>query len=155
VILIMVKLPPEARGEPLPVFLALGLLQWLAMARIVRGQVMALRHQEFVLAAKLTGASDARIIGRHILPNVLGIVIIYATLTVPAVILLESFLSFLGLGLKLSWGLVISEAVGVVNPVRMAWWLLLWPSLLLALTLLSLNFLGDGLRDAFDPKSRR
>ena len=155
VILIMVKLPPEARGEPLPVFLALGLLQWLAMARIVRGQVLALRHQEFVLAAKLTGASDARIIGRHILPNVLGIVIIYATLTVPAVILLESFLSFLGLGLKLSWGLVISEAVGVVNPVRMAWWLLLWPSLFLALTLLSLNFLGDGLRDAFDPRSRR
>jgi oligopeptide transport system permease protein len=157
VILIMVKVQGDeaTKVSAVPVFLALGLVQWLAMARIVRGQVLTLREQEFVLAARLTGASSTRIILRHVLPNVLGIVIIYATLTVPAVILLESFLSFLGLGLELSWGVVVAEAVNVVNPVRSYWWLLLWPSLFLALTLLSLNFLGDGLRDAFDPKSRR
>lgn len=157
VILIMVKVQGDeaTKVSMVPVFLALGLVQWLAMARIVRGQVLVLREQEFVLAARLTGASGLRIIFRHILPNVLGIVIIYATLTVPAVILLESFLSFLGLGLELSWGVVVSEAVNVVNPVKAYWWLLLWPSLFLAATLFSLNFLGDGLRDAFDPKSRR
>lgn len=155
VILIMLMFADSDRGDPLPVFLALGLLQWLSMARVVRGQVLALREQEFVLAARLVGASDLRIILRHILPNVLGIVIVFATLTVPAVILLESFLSFLGLGVKLSWGQLVAEAVGVVNPIRSYWWLLLLPSLFLMLTLLSLNFLGDGLRDAFDPKSRR
>jgi oligopeptide transport system permease protein len=155
VVLIMLMFDDAARGNPLPVFLALGAVQWLSMARIVRGQVLALRHQEFVLAARLTGASDARIILRHILPNVLGIVIIYATLTVPAVIILESFLSFLGLGVDLSWGRLVAEAVGVINPIRSYGWLLLWPSLFLAATLFSLNFLGDGLRDAFDPKSRR
>lgn len=155
VVLIMLMFDDAQRGDPLPVFMALGAVQWLSMARIVRGQVLALRHQEFVLAARLTGASDARIILRHILPNVLGIVIIYATLTVPAVIILESFLSFLGLGVDLSWGRLVAEAVGVINPIRSYGWLLLWPSLFLAVTLFSLNFLGDGLRDAFDPKSRR
>ncbi|MFM8385421.1 MAG: ABC transporter permease [Planctomycetia bacterium] len=155
VVLIMLLFEDEARGNPLPVFLALGAVQWLSMARIVRGQVLALRHQEFVLAARLTGASDTRIILRHILPNVLGIVIIYATLTVPAVIILESFLSFLGLGVDLSWGRLVAEAVAVINPIRSYGWLLLWPSLALALTLFSLNFVGDGLRDAFDPRSRR
>ena len=157
VILIMVKVQGDSTSKAgiLPVFLALGLVQWLAMARIVRGQVLTLRDQEFVLAARLTGASDLRIILRHVLPNVLGVVIIYATLTVPAVILLESFLSFLGLGLELSWGVVVSEAVNAINPIRSYWWLLVFPSGFLMLTLLSLNFLGDGLRDAFDPKSRR
>jgi oligopeptide transport system permease protein len=155
VVLIMLMFDDAQRGNPVPVFLALGLVQWLGMARVVRGQVLALRDQEFVLAARLTGASDGRIILRHILPNVLGIVIIYATLTVPAVIILESFLSFLGLGVDLSWGRLVSEAVGVVNPLKSYWWLLLWPSVFLAVTLFSLNFLGDGLRDAFDPKSRR
>jgi len=155
VVLIMLMFDDAQRGNPLPVFMALGAVQWLSMARIVRGQVLALRDQEFVLAARLTGASDARIILRHILPNVLGIVIIYATLTVPAVIILESFLSFLGLGVDLSWGRLVAEAVGVINPIRSYGWLLFWPSLFLAATLFSLNFLGDGLRDAFDPKSRR
>jgi ABC-type dipeptide/oligopeptide/nickel transport system permease subunit len=145
----------EYRNNPIPVFFALGLVQWLAMARIVRGQVLALRDQEFVLAARLMGASDARIILRHILANVLGIVVIYATLTVPSVIILESFLSFLGLGVKLSWGQLVSEGVNVVHPVESYWWLLAAPSLLLALTLFSLNFLGDGLRDAIDPRTRR
>ncbi len=154
VILIMLMFSETARGEPLPVFIALGLVQWLTMARIVRGQVLALRGREFVLAARLLGASDLRIIFRHVLPNVSGVIAVYATLTVPAVIILESFLSFLGLGVALSWGQIVAEAVSVVNPIESYWWLLLAPSGFLAATLFSLNFLGDGLRDAFDPKLR-
>jgi ABC-type dipeptide/oligopeptide/nickel transport system permease subunit len=155
VILIMLMFSETARGEPLPVFLALGLVQWLTMARIVRGQVLSLREQEFVQAAVVAGASPARIIGRHILPNVTNVVVVYATLTVPAVIILESFLSFLGLGVKLSWGQLVAEGVQVVNPIQSYWWLLFFPSALLGATLLCLNFLGDGLRDALDPKARR
>jgi oligopeptide transport system permease protein len=154
VILIMLMFSETARGEALPVFIALGLVQWLTMARVVRGQVLSLRRREFVLAARLLGASDARVIAVHILPNVAGVILVYATLTVPAVIILESFLSFLGLGVSLSWGQLVAEAVGVVNPIRSVWWLLFWPSALLALTLLSLNYVGDGLRDALDPKTR-
>jgi len=154
VILIMLMFSDTQRGNPIPVFFALGLVQWLSMARIVRGQVLSLRDQEFMLAARVVGASDARMILRHVLPNVLGIVVIYATLTVPAVIILESFLSFLGLGVSLSWGRLVAEGVSVVNPIDSYWWLLFWPSLLLAVTLFSLNFLGDGLRDALDPKSK-
>ncbi|HEY6078552.1 MAG TPA: ABC transporter permease [Polyangiaceae bacterium] len=154
VILIMLMFSETARGEMLPVFLALGLVQWLTMARIVRGQVLSLRHQEYVLAAELLGVSDARILLRHVLPNVVGVIVVYGTLMVPSVIILESFLSFLGLGVSLSWGQLVSDGVAVVNPVRSFWWLLLWPSLFLGLTLLSLNFIGDGLRDALDPKAR-
>jgi oligopeptide transport system permease protein len=155
VILIMLLFSETARGNPLPVFLALGLVEWLTMARVVRGQVLTLRGREFVLAARLLGAGDLHVIFRHVLPNVAGVVTVYATLTVPAVIILESFLSFLGLGVKLSWGQLVAEAVGVVNPIHSYWWLLLSPSVLLAVTLLSLNFFGDGLRDAVDPKARR
>jgi oligopeptide transport system permease protein len=155
VILIMLLFQETARGSALPVFFALGMVQWLTMARIVRGQVLTLRHQEFVQAARVMGAGDMRIIFRHILPNTLGVVVVYATLTVPAVIILESFLSFLGLGVELSWGLLVSEGVNVVNPVKSYWWQLLFPSLFLAVTLFSLNFLGDGLRDALDPRTRR
>jgi oligopeptide transport system permease protein len=155
VILIMLLFSETARGNPLPVFIALGLVEWLTMARVVRGQVLTLREREFVLSARLLGARDTTVIFRHVLPNIAGVVTVYATLTVPAVIILESFLSFLGLGVKLSWGQLVSEAVGVVNPIRSYWWLLLWPSLFLAATLFSLNFLGDGLRDAVDPKSAR
>jgi len=154
VILIMLMFSETARGDMLPVFLALGLVQWLTMARIVRGQVLALRRQEFVLAAELLGASDARILIRHVLPNVFGVIMVYATLMVPSVIILESFLSFLGLGVALSWGQLVSEGIAVINPIRSYWWILLWPSLFLGLTLISLNFLGDGLRDALDPKGR-
>jgi len=154
VILIMLLFSEKARGDMLPVFLALGLVQWLTMARIVRGQVLTLRRQEFVLAAELLGASDARILVRHVLPNVVGVIVVYATLMVPSVIILESFLSFLGLGVALSWGQLVSDGVAVVNPVRSYWWLLVWPSVFLGLTLLSLNFIGDGLRDALDPKAR-
>jgi oligopeptide transport system permease protein len=153
VILIMLLFSDTARGEPLPVFVALGLVQWLTMARIVRGQVLSLREREFVLAARVAGAGDARILWRHLLPNALGPVVVYATLTVPAVILLESFLSFLGLGVALSWGELVAEGVSVVNPVRSYWWLLAFPSGFLAATLLALNFVGDGLRDALDPRS--
>lgn len=154
VILVMLLFSDTARGEPLPVFVALGLVQWLTMARIVRGQVLALREREFVLAARASGAGGLRILARHLLPNALGPVVVYATLTVPGVILLESFLSFLGLGVALSWGQLVAEGVAVVNPVRSPWWLLAFPSAFLAATLLALNFLGDGLRDALDPRTR-
>ncbi|HET7539358.1 MAG TPA: ABC transporter permease [Polyangiaceae bacterium] len=154
VILIMLMFSETARGDMLPVFLALGLVQWLTMARIVRGQVLALRRQEFVLAAELLGVSDARLLLRHVLPNVLGVIMVYATLMVPSVIILESFLSFLGLGVALSWGQLVSDGIAVINPIRSYWWILLWPSAFLGLTLISLNFLGDGLRDALDPKGR-
>ena len=155
VILIMLLFSDSARGNPIPVFAALGLVQWLTMARIVRGKVLTLRNQEYILAARVTGASDARIILRHLLPNCVGPIVVYATLQVPSVILLESFLSYLGLGVELSWGVLVAEGVKVVNPIQSDWWLLTFPSLLLGLTLLSLNFLGDGLRDALDPKTRR
>ncbi len=154
VILIMLMFSETARGDMLPVFLALGLVQWLTMARIVRGQVLTLRRQEFVLAAELLGASDARILLRHVLPNVVGVIVVYATLMVPSVIILESFLSFLGLGVALSWGQLVSDGVAVVNPIRSYWWLLVWPSSFLGVTLLCLYFFGDGLRDALDPKAR-
>jgi ABC-type dipeptide/oligopeptide/nickel transport system permease subunit len=154
VILIMLMFSETARGDMLPVFLALGLVQWLTMARIVRGQVLALRRQEFVLAAELLGVSDARLLVYHVLPNVLGVIMVYATLMVPSVIILESFLSFLGLGVALSWGQLVSDGIAVINPIRSYWWILLWPSSFLAVTLVSLNFLGDGLRDALDPKGR-
>ena len=155
VILVMLLFSDTARGEPVPVFLALGLVQWLTMARIVRGQVLSLRGQDYVLAARALGASDGVILVRHLLPNTLGPIIVYATLTVPAVIILESFLSFLGLGVALSWGQLVAEGVSVVNPLRSSWWLLFWPGLFLAATLMALNFLGDGLRDALDPRGQR
>jgi oligopeptide transport system permease protein len=152
VILVMLLFSDTARGDPLPVFLALGLVQWLTMARIVRGQVLSLRSAEYVTAARALGASDAAILANHILPNTLGPIVVYATLTVPTVIILESLLSFLGLGVSLSWGELVSEGVSVVNPLRSYWWLLFWPAGFLATTLLALNFLGDGLRDALDPR---
>ncbi len=150
VILIMLLFDEKQRGNPLPMFAALGAVQWLTMARIVRGQVIGLKHQEFVLAAKTMGASHRRIILRHLLPNCLGPIVIYATLTVPAVILTEAFLSFLGLGVSLSWGVLVAEA-----PFQDYLWRLAFPSAFLAATLLSLNFLGDGLRDALDPRTRK
>ena len=138
--------------------LSLGLIEWLTMARIVRGQVLALKSQQFVLAARALGQSHTNIILRHLLPNLIGIVIIYLTLTIPAVILDESFLSFLGLGVQApqaSWGSLLSEGALVINPVKSYWWLLFFPALAMSLTLLALNFLGDALRDALDPRARR
>ena len=152
VILVMLLFADTARGEALPVFVALGLVQWLTMARIVRGQVLALRSADFVLAARASGASGARILFRHLLPSCLGPIVVFATLGVPSVIILESYLSFLGLGVELSWGQLVAEGVAVVNPIQSPWWLLAFPSGFLGATLLALNFLGDGLRDALDPR---
>ena len=135
-------------------FVALGAVQWLTMARIVRGQVISLKGQEFVDAARTIGVSKPAIIFRHLIPNALGPIIVYATLTVPAVILAEAFLSFLGLGVQAphtSWGALASEGRQVME---MAPWMIIWPGLALAVTLLALNFLGDGLRDALDPQLR-
>ncbi|MBI5709915.1 MAG: ABC transporter permease [Candidatus Eisenbacteria bacterium] len=139
----------------LMLFVALGLVQWLTMARIVRGQVLSLKQQTFVEAARALGATDPSIVFRHIVPNTLGPVIVYTTLTVPAVILQEAFLSFLGLGVQppaASWGTLVSDGARVL---ALFPWLVLFPGLALSLTLLAFNFLGDGLRDALDPQDRR
>lgn len=136
-------------------FVAIGAVQWLMMARIVRGQVLSLRRMEFIEAAEALGLSKARIIFRHMIPNALGPIIVYATLTVPAVMLLEAFLSFLGLGVQppmSSWGVLIKEGADSMEEYP---WLLIYPGLILALTLFSLNFLGDGLRDALDPRASK
>ena len=136
-------------------FVAIGAVQWLTMARIVRGQVLSLRRQEFIEAAEALGLSKPRIIIRHMIPNALGPIIVYATLTVPAVMLLEAFLSFLGLGVQppmSSWGVLIKEGAEVMEEFP---WLLIFPGLVLAVTLFSLNFLGDGLRDALDPRASK
>ena len=146
-----------AQAPMLLLFAGLGAVSWLTMARIVRGQVLALRTRAFVDASRSLGASHTRILWRHILPNVWGIVIVYLTLTVPSVILYESFLSYLGLGIQppmASWGSLVAEGAGQLNPIRIYWWLVVFPSVMLVTTLLALNFLGDGLRDAFDPKGR-
>ncbi len=134
-------------------FIAIGAVEWLTMARIVRGQALSLKNRSFIEAARISGVSHFGIIRRHIVPNTLGSVIVYATLTVPQVILFESFLSFLGLGVQeplTSWGVLIAEGAAQMET---APWMLLFPASFLAITLFCLNFLGDGLRDALDPKS--
>jgi oligopeptide transport system permease protein len=139
----------------LMLFVALGLVQWLTMARIVRGQVLSLKQQTFVEAARALGASDLAIVFRHLVPNTLGPVIVYTTLTVPAIILQEAFLSFLGLGVQppaASWGTLVAEGAKVM---ALFPWMVFFPGLALSLTLLCFNFLGDGLRDALDPQGRR
>jgi ABC-type dipeptide/oligopeptide/nickel transport system permease subunit len=139
-------------------FVGLGAVSWLTMARIVRGQVLSLRERQFVLASRSLGASHARILFHHILPNTMGVIIVYLTLTVPSVILYESFLSYLGLGIQppmASWGSLIAEGAQQLNPIRIYWWLLVFPCATLIATLLALNSLGDGLRDAFDPRGDR
>jgi ABC-type dipeptide/oligopeptide/nickel transport system permease subunit len=136
-------------------FSAIGLVSWLTMARVVRGQVLSLRAQPFVEACRALGMRQRRIFLKHMLPNLVGPITVYATLTIPQAILQESFLSFLGVGINPpmpTWGSLASDAVQALSPVRVYWWLLLFPCALLAITLLSLNFLGDGLRDVFDPK---
>jgi oligopeptide transport system permease protein len=136
-------------------FLAIGAVEWLTMARIVRSQVLSIREKEYIEAARVMGLSRRRIILRHILPNTLGPVIVYVTLTIPQVMLVEAFLSFLGLGVQppmSSWGILIREGVETMEEYP---WLLIYPSIALSLTLFSLNFLGDGLRDALDPKASK
>jgi oligopeptide transport system permease protein len=136
------------------IFVAIGAINWLDMARIVRGQALSLKRREFVEAAEAQGVSALAIIRRHIVPNLLGVVVVYVTLTIPQVILVESFLSFLGLGVQepmTSWGALVQEGSTVVEP---APWILLFPAVFLAATLFCFNFVGDGLRDALDPKDR-
>ena len=136
-------------------FMAIGAIEWLTMARIIRGQVLSIREKEYIDSAIMTGISKWRIITRHVIPNTIGPIIIYTTLTIPEVILLESFLSFLGLGIQppmCSWGLLINYGVETMEEYP---WLLAFPGLVLSITLFSLNFLGDGLRDALDPRASR
>ena len=135
-------------------FVAIGAVEWLTMARIVRGQTLSIKQKEFIEAARAAGVSPLGIITRHVIPNVVGPVVVYVTLTVPTVILMESFLSFLGLGIQeplTSWGVLISEGA---NSLETAPWMLIFPATFMAVTLFCFNFIGDGLRDALDPKDR-
>ena len=137
--------------------LTLGFIEWLTMARIVRGQVLSLKERQFVTAARALGQSHTKILVRHLLPNLAGIILVYLTLTIPAVVIDESFLSFLGLGIQApqaSWGSLLADGAGAINPLRSFWWLLVFPAAAMSLTLLALNFLGDALRDAFDARGR-
>jgi len=138
-------------------FLVVGAIYWLTMARVVRGQVISLKNELFVEAARSLGAGQTRIIFLHLMPNLLSVVLVYLTLTIPRVMLFEAFLSFLGLGVEppdVSWGLLANEGIKVITPVKIYWWLILFPSLALGTTLMALNFLGDGVRDALDPRLR-
>ena len=145
--------PKRSAGTPL---FAIGAVSWLTMARVIRGQVLSLRSQPFIEACKAAGLPEWRIFIKHLLPNLIGPITVYATLIVPSAILQESFLSFLGIGINPpvpTWGSLASEGLlPALNPVNARWWMLVFPCTLLAVTLLSLNFVGDGLRDVFDPK---
>lgn len=135
--------------------ISLGVIEWLTLARIVRGQTLALKNRAFVTAAVSLGQSHVVILLRHLLPNLTGVILIYLTLTIPAVIIDESFLSFLGLGVQApmaSWGSLLADGAGSLNPLQIRWWLVVFPAAAMAITLLSLNFLGDALRDTLDPK---
>ena len=145
----------QGLGKILLLFAAIGAVEWLTMARIVRGQILSIKRMEYIEAARALGLSTTRIIFRHMIPNALGPVIVYTTLTIPAVMLLESFLSYLGLGVDApmsSWGTLIKDGAEKMEEFP---WLLIFPSTLFSLTLLSLNFLGDGLRDALDVRSSK
>jgi len=136
----------------------LGLTEWLTMARIIRGQVLVLKEQAFVQASLALGQSHLRILWQHLLPNLSGIIVVYLTLTIPAIMLDESFMSFLGVGVPAplaSWGTLVSDAASLINPIRLYWWMLIFPGGFMTLTLLALNFLGDGLRDALDPRVKK
>ena len=137
------------------IFMAIGAVEWLTMARIVRGQTRALRKHTYVDAALVIGSSHSRILFKHILPNLIGPVIVYTTLTIPAVILLESILSFLGLGVQppaSSWGILINDGAQKLDIYP---WMLIFPALFFSLTIFALNFIGDGVRDALDPKESK
>jgi peptide/nickel transport system permease protein/oligopeptide transport system permease protein len=149
---------PELGGAArlLFLFVGLGAVSWLTMARIVRGQVLSLRTRGFVEASRALGAGHARILWYHILPNVYGVILVYLALTVPAIMLSESFLSYLGLGIQppqASLGSLIADGAGQINPIRIYWWLIVFPAGMLASILLALNYLGDGLREAWDARS--
>jgi len=149
------RIPPDL-ANLVVLFLAIGLVSWLTMARVIRGQVLSLRAQPFIEAARAAGLTERRVFVYHLLPNLIGPIVVYSTLIVPQAILQESFLSFLGIGIKEplpTWGALASDGLlPALNTVNSNWWMLLFPCLLLAITLLCLNFMGDGLRDVFDPK---
>ncbi len=135
--------------------ISLGVIEWLTLARIVRGQTLSLKNRQFVSAASALGQSHFKILVRHLLPNMTGVIVVYLTLTIPAVIIDESFLSFLGLGVQApqsSWGSLLADGASALNPVKIRWWLVVFPAVTMALALLALNFLGDALRDALDPR---
>jgi len=155
VVFVIVVMATFETRSVVALFALIGAISWLTMARIVRGQVLSLRHRDFVEAARAIGAPPRRILFRHIVPNTLGVVIVYATLTLPHVMLTEAFLSFLGLGVRApqaSWGTLVTEGSSqiLVYP-----WLLVGPGVAMALTIFALNFVGDGLRDALDPQTRK
>ncbi len=139
-------------------FVVIGAVSWLTMARVVRGQVLTLREREFVVASRALGSKPAATLRRHILPNLWGLVAVYLTLTIPRVVLFEAFLSFLGLGVEppgVSWGILASEGLESLSAVSTTWWLIVFPGLALVVTLSALNTLGDALRDALDPRTSR
>jgi oligopeptide transport system permease protein len=136
-------------------FLVIGAISWLTMARVVRGQVISLKQEQFVEAARALGADRSRVIFLHLVPNLLSVVIVYLTLTIPSIMLFEAFLSFLGLGVQapnVSWGLLANQGFRVITPMKIFWWLIVYPGMAIGVTLFALNFLGDGLRDALDPR---
>jgi len=136
-------------------FFVVGAIYWLTMARVVRGQVLSLKQEQYVEAARTIGASRPRIIFLHLVPNLLSVIIVYLTLTIPRVMLFEAFLSFLGLGVQapdVSWGVLANEGTQSITPIHIDWWMVVYPGLALGTTLLALNLLGDGLRDALDPR---
>ena len=138
------------------VFVAIGVVSWLDVARVVRGQTIALRHKEFVEAAKVSGLTNRKIVTKHIIRNLIGIIIVYITLTIPTVLMLSAFLSFLGLGVQppmKDWGEMISDGASYI--ILGYWWLLVYPAAFLTITLLALNFVGNAMREALDPKSKR
>ena len=146
---------PQTLSGVLVLLVGIGSVSWLTMARVVRAQVMSLRGQPFVEAARALGIPPGRIMTRHLLPNLIGTVVVYGTLAVPSAILAESFLSFLGLGVRPplpTWGNLAAAGVEAINPIHTQWWLILWPCAGLTLGLLFLNFIGDGLHDALDPR---
>ena len=153
----MEEVLPSTAANVITLLIAIGAVSWLTLARVVRGQVLSLRNQPFVEAARATGEGPIHIMVRHVLPNLIGPIIVYTTLTVPQAILQESFLSFLGIGVRPplpSWGNLAADGLAEMNPVKGHPWLLAFPCLLLAVTLLALNFVGDGLRDRFDPRAK-
>jgi oligopeptide transport system permease protein len=139
-------------------YVVIGLFTWLTMARVVRGQVLQLKDADFLSAARMAGASRAWLVRVHVLPNVLGVVIVVLTLSIPSILLFEAFLSFLGLGIappKVSWGLLAADGAESIHPLGLDWWLVAAPAVAMGSVLLALNVLGDGLRDALDPKAGR
>jgi len=148
------RLGPDV-GNLVTLLIAIGAVSWLTLARVVRGQVLSLRNMPFIESARAAGLPTTRILLRHVLPNLIGPVVVYATLTVPQAILQESFLSFLGIGVRdpvPSWGNLAAAGLNELNPIKSHWWLLVWPCVLLGVTLLSLNFVGEAMRERFDPR---